>query len=79
VRLVLVRKNLSICSCGCDWREVDPQFLSARELAVSRRIYQLCGLLPKTPKEENENALQSLGLRDFVVVLTFISGMFQNI
>ena len=78
-RIKSVRKNLSICSCGCDWREIDPQFLSARELAVSRRIYQLCGLLPKTPKEENENPLQSLGLRDFVVVLTFISGMFRNI
>jgi len=50
-----------------------------RELAVSRRIYQLCDLLPKTPKEENENPLQSLCLRDFVVVLTFISGMFRNI
>lgn len=46
---------------------------------MSRRIYQLCGLLPKTPKEENENPLESLGLRDFVVVLTFISGMFRNL
>ena len=78
-RIKSVRRNLSICSCGCDWREIDPQFLSARELAVSRRIYQLCGLLPKTPKEENEKPLHSLGLRDFVVVLTFISGMFRNI
>ena len=78
-RIKSVRKNLSICSCGCDWREIDPQFLSVRELAVSRRIYQLCDLLPKTPKEENENPLQSLCLRDFVVVLTFISGMFRNI
>ena len=46
-----------------------------RELAVSRRVYQLCGILPKTAEEENENPLRYLDLRDFAVVLTFISGL----
>jgi muconolactone delta-isomerase len=78
-RIKCIRKRLSSCPCGCDWREIDPQFLAADELAVSRRVYQLCGLLSETPKEENENRLHSLGLRDFVVVLTFISGMFRSI
>jgi hypothetical protein len=74
-----IRKSISICACGYDWREIEPQFLSADELAVSRRVYQLCGLLSKTPKEENEHSLHSHGLRDFVVVLTFISGIFRKI
>lgn len=78
-RLKCVRKRLSICSCGCDWREIDPQFLAADELAVSRRVYQLCGLLSKTAKEDKENQLHGLGLRDFVVILTFIGGTFRNI
>jgi len=78
-RIKCVRKSLSICSCGCDWREIDPQFLTADELAVSRRVYFLGGLLPKTPKEDDENPLHNLGLRDFVIVLTFIAGIFRNI
>lgn len=78
-RIKCVRKSLSICSCGCDWREIDPQFLAADELAVSRRIYQLCGLLSEAPKDGNENPLHSLGLRDFIVVLTFIAGTFRNV
>ena len=78
-RIKCIRKSLSICPCGRDWREIDPQLLAADELAVSRRVYQLCGLLSKTPKVENENPLHSLGLRDFVVVLTFIAGTFRSI
>lgn len=73
-----IRKSVSICSCGCDWRELDTQFLSADELAVSRRIYRLCDL-SKTPEVQSENPLHSLGLRDLVVVLTFIAGAFRNI
>lgn len=78
-RIKCVRMRLSICSCGCDWREIDPQFLTADELSVSRRVYQLCGLLSKTSKEDKENPLHGLGLRDFVVILTFISGTFRTI
>lgn len=78
-RIKCIRKSLSICPCGCDWREIDPQVLAADELAVSRRVYQLCGVLTKAPKEENENPLHSLGLRDFVAVLTFIAGTFRSI
>lgn len=77
-RLKCVRKRLSVCSCECDWRDIDPELLSADELAVSRRVYQLCGLLSKTPKDEDENPLHNLGLGDFVVVLTFIAGTFRN-
>jgi len=78
-RIKCISNRLNICHCGCDWREIDPEFLAADELAVSGRIYQLCDLLSKTLKEENESPLHSLSLRDFVVALTFIAGIFRNI
>jgi hypothetical protein len=42
---------------------------------VSRRIYQLCGLLPLDHPSSDRNRLQSLALQDFVIVLTFIAGV----
>jgi TniQ protein len=77
-RIRCISKSLSVCPCGCDWREIYPQFLSAGELAVSRRVYQLCGLLPKASEEARENPLHHLDLRDFVVALTFIAGQFRK-
>jgi len=73
-----IRESVSICTCGCDWREIDPELLSADELVVSRRVYQLSSRLSKTPKKENDNPLHSLDLRDFAVVLTFIAGTFRD-
>jgi len=42
---------------------------------VSRRIYQLSGLLPSDHSPSDCNRLQSLALQDFVIVLTFIAGV----
>jgi hypothetical protein len=42
---------------------------------VSRHIYQLCGLLPLDHPSSYRNRLQSLALQDFVIVLTFIAGV----
>jgi hypothetical protein len=67
-----------VCSCGCDWRETGAELLSQEELAVSQRVYELCGALPMrhhSLEEESKNPLHRLDLRDFVVVLTFISGL----
>jgi hypothetical protein len=62
--------------CGCDWRELQPVLRREHEIAVSRRIYQLCGLLPLDHhSKERLNPLQSLALQEFVVVLTFIAGL----
>lgn len=46
----------------------------------SRRIYQLCNLLPfDHPSKERRNPLQRLALPDFVIVLTFIAGLESDI
>jgi len=74
-RLKPIRNRLSVCVCGCDWREVQPELRHEHEIVVSRRIYQLCGLLPLDHhSKERLNPLQSLALKDFVIVLTFIAG-----
>ncbi|HET8671233.1 MAG TPA: TniQ family protein, partial [Candidatus Saccharimonadales bacterium] len=75
-RLKAIRNRLSVCVCGCDWSELQPDLRREHEIAVSRRIYQLCGLLPLDhPSKERRNILQSLALQDFVIVLTFIAGL----
>jgi hypothetical protein len=75
-RLRAIRNRLSVCVCGCDWTELQPDLRREHEITVSRRIYQLCGLLPLDHhSKERLNPLQDLGLQDFVIVLTFIAGL----
>jgi hypothetical protein len=75
-RLRAIRNRMTVCACGCDWSELQPDLRREHEIAASRRIYQLCGLLPLDhPSKERLNPLQSLALQEFVVVLAFIAGL----
>ena len=74
-RLRAIRNRMSVCACGCDWSELPPDLRREHEIAVSRRIYQLCGVLPLDHPSSDRNRLQSLALQDFVMVLTFIAGV----
>jgi hypothetical protein len=75
-RLRAIRNRLSVCVCEGHWSELQPDLRPEHEITVSRRIYQLCGLLPLDHhSKERLNPLQSLGLQDFVIVLTFIAGL----
>jgi hypothetical protein len=75
-RLKALRNRLSVCVCGCDWSELQPDLRREHEIAVSRRIYQLCDLLSLDHhSKERLNPLQSLALQDFVIVLMFIAGL----
>lgn len=75
-RLRAIRNRMSVCACGCDWSELQLDLRREHEIAVSRRIYQLCGLLPLDHhSKERLNPLQGLALQDFVTVLTFIAGL----
>lgn len=79
-RVRYVRNKLSICSCGCDWRETNPTALTDGQLAVSRRIYQLCGMIPgKKSLHERDSPLGKLGLRDFTLVMVFIAGLYGKL
>lgn len=75
-RLRAIRNRMSVCACGCDWSELQPDLRREHEIAVSRRIYELCGRLPLDHhSKERLNLLQSLALQEFVIVLTFIAGL----
>lgn len=75
-RLRPIRTRLSVCACGCDWTELQPDLRRQHGIAVSRRIYQLCGLLSLDyHSKERINPLQRLSLQDFVIVVTFIAGL----
>jgi len=74
-RLKAIRNRLSVCVCGCNWNELQPDLRREHEIVVSRRIYQLCGVLPLDHPSSDRNPLQSLALQDFVIVLTFIAGV----
>lgn len=77
-RIKCVRNRLTVCSCGYDWRETDPEPVSQDELAVSRRVYRLCGILSAqsvSTEEESKNPFHCLRLRDFVVLMSIIAGL----
>jgi len=75
-RLKAIRNRMSVCACGCDWSGLQLDLRREHEIAVSRRIYQLCGLLPLDHHSKDRfNPLRSLALQEFVTVLTFIAGL----
>jgi TniQ protein len=75
-----VGNKLCACPCGCDWREINSTVLPREQLTVSRRIYQLCGVIPgEQSLPESENPLQNLGLRDFIRVIVFMAGLFGKL
>ena len=79
-RIRCVRNKLSICSCGCDWRGTSQTVVPGQELTVSRRIYQLCGVIPgEKSLSESESPLQKLCLRDFTRVIVFMAGLFGKL
>jgi TniQ len=79
-RIKCVRNKLCVCSCGCDWREINSTVLPGEQLTVSRRIYQLCGVIPgEQSLPESESPLQNLGLRDFIRVIVFMAGLFGKL
>jgi hypothetical protein len=79
-RIKCVRDRLCVCSCGCDWREINLAVLPDEQLNVSRRIYQLCGVVPgEESLPESESPLQTLGLRDFIRVIAFMAGLFGKL
>ena len=69
-----IRKSVSTCACGCDWREIDPKNVTSSDMSVSRRIYQLCKRLPNEKGSAySKNLLNTLSLRDFTVAITFVA------
>ena len=69
-----IRKSVSICTCGCDWSEIEPKSITAGEMSVSRRVNDLCKRLPNEKgSAHSKNPLNTLSLRDFIVAITFVA------
>jgi hypothetical protein len=79
-RIKCVRNKLCICSCGFDWRETNLTTIPVGQLALSRRIYQRCGAIPREElANECQSPLQVLGLQGFTIVMVFIAGLFGKL
>lgn len=74
-RISWVRKKVSICRCGYDWRTSQPMAAEADGLEVSRHALKLCLQGSENPRTEiDANPVYGLGLDDFCQVLTLLAG-----
>jgi len=80
-RILWRRKNVSVCTCGCDWREAALPRVGESELKVTKHIHRLCGYqFPDSDSGYDEsNPILNLDLKTFLSYLLFIAGQYQNI
>jgi TniQ len=75
-----IRKTVSLCVCGYDWREIAPKSVAEREMLVSRQINRLCNRRLRDERcAPSKNPLDTLNLRDFIVAITFVARCCRNI
>lgn len=74
-RISWVRKKVSICRCGYDWRTSRPVAADADGLEVSRHALRLCLRSSENQRTEiDANPIYGLGLEDFCRALTLLAG-----
>lgn len=74
------RKGVNICSCEFDFRDSDSPTVAESDILLAKHIYRLCGLSPfeAGSKEVANNPLTRLPLRDFLSLIFFVAGQYQN-
>jgi hypothetical protein len=76
-RVSWLRKKVSVCHCGFDWRTSKPVEASPAGLEVSRQALRLCELSSGITQGEISNSpLYGLGLNDFCLALTLVAGYY---
>lgn len=81
-RILPHRARISVCSCGCDWRELPHKQVDDGEIALSQLILKLCGLPEAETKGrtvDKSNPLNSLDLEHLLYVLFFIMRQYHGI
>jgi hypothetical protein len=81
-RISYARNRVGICSCDFDWREATVMPVEDSEIALTRHLHYLCGLLNNkfsAKGQLEESPITDLGLQDFLSVLFFFAGIFQNV
>lgn len=73
-RISWVRKKVSVCRCGYDWRTSRPAAADTDGLEVSRQALRLCLQFSENLRTEDDgNPVYSLGLNDFCRALTLLA------
>ena len=78
-RISWARPAVCVCSCNYDWRNSEPVKVGDHEIALSRRIYELCGLIKRSEKMEEakfKNPLFSLDLKRLIQAVIFVAGQY---
>lgn len=67
------RPGVSICKCGYDWRNYEPESLSEEQVSLSKFVYHLCGIADFeseiTNNYKNANSVFKLNFPDFTYLL----------
>lgn len=79
-RVRWVRKRVSICPCGLDWRRVTMPQVGESELRIARQIFRLCDFSPGHGEDQvkSNNPLYKLELEALLTALLFIASQYKG-
>jgi len=78
-QLSWVRKNVSLCHCGADWREAPNTLLPEHETALSRLAYQWFGFLPLVQDNSENNPLYGLDFPNVLQALLLVASQQEGL
>jgi hypothetical protein len=78
-QLSWVRKNVSLCHCGADWREAPYTQLPEHETALSRLAYQWFGFLPLVQNNSENNPLYGLDFPNILEALLLVASQQERL
>lgn len=80
-RIPYIRKHISLCSCGYDFRSVSASPFRDEEIGLARQLHRLCGGVPAVESNELQqlNPLHSLTLIDLATAIVFISSQLKGL
>lgn len=80
-RITWVRRSVSVCPCGYDWREATPSPVEDSGLHAVLRIHRLCGLSSGedfSGAGTKETPADGLDLEHYLYALSFIAGQHEG-
>jgi hypothetical protein len=75
------RKKVSVCTCGCDWRNYICDTVETSDLKVGLQIHRICNLPIRGDvaiETSDKNPLLNLNLEHFISALFFIAGQYDG-
>jgi hypothetical protein len=80
-RIIWNRSAVSVCRCGCDWRDSKAIGISEDEARLSQRIYELCqeNRMSVSRPSTGSNPLYELDFEALIYIVFFIAGQQKGI